>query len=378
MPAALIEPEVLRWALDRARADQADLASAANTSEAIVDSWLDGTKKPTFNQARKIATRLKLPFGFLFLATPPPSTLPIPDFRTLASAVLREPSADLQDVILATLRKQEWMSEYLRRNHGEPVEVVGLGAHRTVTMVASQIRSALKLNASAGRPGSSDAYLRWLVERTEGLGVNVLRNGVVGNNTHRKLNVQEFRGFCLSDDYAPFIFINGADAPNGQIFTLIHEVAHIWRGDTGVSGGPVGIQKGAEAFANEVAAEVLVPSAEFEAFWDGGVEVADALDQASGHFRISRYVIAIRAFESGFIDRDQLDALIEEYESGVRRGSSGGDFYRTLIARNGKSFTSGVIEAVGRQGLLLRDAAGLLDAKPSHLPKVAQTLQQSG
>lgn len=120
-----------------------------------------------------------------------------------------------------------------------------------------------------------------------------------------------------------------------------------------------------------------MPSAEFEDFWNDELAVEDAVERASSHFRISRYVIAIRAFESGFVDRDQLDSLIEEYQGAGRSGSSGGDFYRTLIARNGRSFTSGVVEAVGRQGLLLRDAAGLLDTKPRHLPKVAQLIQQS-
>lgn len=254
MSAALIEPEVLRWALDRARVDESDLARAAGTSEAIVGSWLDGSRKPSFTQARKVATRLKLPFGFLFLATPPPSSLPIPDFRTLASVELQQPSPDLQDVVLATLRKQEWLSEYLRLAHADPVGVVGVGEDASVNGMARQIRRRIGLKAGTVRPPRADEYLRWLVERVESFGVHVLRSGIVGNNTHRKLNVKEFRGFCLSDAYAPFIFINGADAPNGQIFTLIHELAHIWRGDTGVSGGPLGRQKGSEAFSNAVAA----------------------------------------------------------------------------------------------------------------------------
>jgi Zn-dependent peptidase ImmA (M78 family)/transcriptional regulator with XRE-family HTH domain len=376
---AFIEPVVLSWALRRANTTRADLASSAGTSEAIVDAWLEGSRKPTFPQARKIATKLKVPFGFLFLSDPPPETLPIPDLRTLAGAGVREPSIDLRDVVLATMRKQEWLSDQLRRSQAEVVEVVGMGRGATSDEVAAQIRERLRLDGGGPRPARSDEYLRILVEKAEGIGVNVLRNGVVGNNTHRPLSVAEFRGFCISDPYAPFIFINGADAPNGQIFTLVHELAHIWRADTGVSGGPEGQQSDVEAFCNRVAAEVLVPASAFNAFWNSSLPLDEAIDVASSHFRISRYVVALRAFESGIITRDQIDDLIGEYQAAGRGGtSSGGDFYRTLVARNGRSFTTGVVEAVGRQSVLVREAAGLLDAKPGQLPRLAQMLQQSG
>jgi Zn-dependent peptidase ImmA (M78 family) len=137
-----------------------------------------------------------------------------------------------------------------------------------------------------------------------------------------------------------------------------------------------------ERFANRVAADVLVPPDEFRREWLERVPPRDAIRTASQHFRISRYVIAIRAFESGFIPRDVLDDLLAEYRAeGLRpraTTSSGGDYYKTLIARNGKSFTEGVVDAVGRQRVLVRDAAGLLDAKPGQLPRISREIRGAG
>jgi Zn-dependent peptidase ImmA (M78 family) len=375
---AAIEPAVLQWAILRAKAAKSDVASAAGTSEAVVDQWLAGTRKPSFRQARSVADRLRLPFGFLFLATPPPDSLPIPDLRTVGNVPLRQPSVDLRDVILATLRKQDWLSEWLRESGASPVGVVGVARDiDDFRKIAADVARRLKIPTATGRPRRASDFLRLLVERAEALGVNVLRNGVVGNNTKRTLDVNEFRGFCLSDPYAPFIFINGADAAVAQIFTLLHELAHIWRGDTGVSAVVGDDLPPVELLCNRVASEILVPASEISAVWNKHLTADEAASEAARHFRTSRYVVAIKAFERRLIDRATLDDLLDQYRAELRapKAGGGGDFYRTLISRNGKSFTSNLAEALNRQHVLVRDAAGLLDAKPSHLAKVVQEVR---
>jgi Zn-dependent peptidase ImmA (M78 family) len=165
-----------------------------------------------------------------------------------------------------------------------------------------------------------------------------------------------------------------------QIFTLLHELSHIWRGDSGISGGLRQSSLSVETLCNRVAAEVLVPSSEFDQVWSVDEPIADAVRSASRHFRISRYVVAIKAFESGRISRGDLDELLEEYEGEGRRAptSSGGDYYRTLVSRNGRAFTERVIGAVSRQDVLVRDAASLLDAKPGQLARIGQELGRAG
>ena len=375
---ANLSPKLLEWAVARAGVTASDIARSVGTSESAVTQWTAGTASPSFRQAKSMAARLRLPFGFLFLPNPPPEELPIPDFRRIAGTTgTPSISIDLRDVVFAVMRRQEWLSEFLRDSHADTVQVVGQGKDSDSAIeVAGYIRTALNLSGRSSRPGNAEALMRDLVQRVESLHVNVLRSGIVGNNTHRPLHLDEFRGFALSDEYAPFIFVNGVDAIQAQAFTLIHELAHIWRGDSGISGNVTEASDSVEVFCNKVAAEVLVPAGEFRAVWSADIPLPDAIRLASQHFRISRYVVAIRAFESGLIDRSTLNSLLEEYRSETFRSAarSGGDFYKTLIARNGRAFTSTVVDAVTSQRVLVRDAASLLEAKPAQLPRLGREL----
>lgn len=377
---AATSPAVLKWAIDRAGTSPAALATSVGTSEAVVAEWLSGRRRPSFRQARSVAEHLHVPFGFIFLEAPPPEALPIPDFRTVNGRPVGKISLELRDVIYATLRRQSWLAEYKREQGAAPLAVVGSAAGITSPVqIASLISSSLKLSG-ADRPSGADDFLRFLVERTEDLGIGVLRSGIVGTNTHRKLDVKEFRGFSLSDSHAPLVFINGVDAKHAQIFTLIHELGHIWLGQSGISGSVQDDQGPSEALCNRIAAEVLVPGGQFNAYWDDSVPDSDAITSAARHFRVSRYVIAIRAFESGLLTRARLDELLQEYASGhtSRPSSPGGDFYRTTIARNGRVFTEGVVAALSKQHVLIRDASSLLEVRPAHLGRLSQELRSRG
>lgn len=377
---AAVSPQLLTWAIGRASSSTAELAKSAGTSESVVNQWLQNGRQPTFSQARKAAAHLRVPFGFLFLPQPPPDTLPIPDFRVLGGHIIGEISPDLRDVILATMRRQDWLAEY-RKDQGAPlVSVVGIAKGMTSPVqIAAKMRQALGLTRADQHSSNSDDFMRQLVDKAESLGISVLRSGIVGLNTHRPLNVREFRGFSLSNRRAPFVFINGADAKTGQVFTLIHELAHIWLGQTGISGSLR--QEGAtERLCNEVAAEVLVPATQFARAWRDSDTFDENIQRLARQFRVSRYVIAIRAFESGQIDRPTLDGLLNLFDSNVRtkKKSSGGDFYKTTIARNGRRFTDGVMGALSQQRVLVRDAASLLEVRPAHLERLARELAQRG
>jgi Zn-dependent peptidase ImmA (M78 family) len=376
---ANVTPSVLLWGINRAETSPQNLAKAAHTSERVVALWLEGERQPSFRQAQEIAKHLRLPFGFLFLREPPPESLPIPDFRTLSGEAVGIVSADLRDVVLATLRRQSWLSDYLKEEGEEPVTVVGRASDATsADAIAADIRKALALN---GRPNRDDDFLRDLTASVEGLGVYVIRSGVVGNNTKRRLNVEEFRGFCISDDYAPFIFVNAADAKLAQAFTLIHELAHVWLGDSGVSGPITNHPTGREALCNRVAAEVLVPAVELAEMWAPGADLGAVVANAARRFRVSRYVVAIKAAEMGLITQQDKDALLLQYRREERTatpGESGGDFYRTAVVRNSRRFTERLLDALSRQRVLTRDAAGLLEMGPKNLNRLGRELGGDG
>jgi Zn-dependent peptidase ImmA (M78 family) len=200
---------------------------------------------------------------------------------------------DLRDVILSTLRKQTWLSEYLQAIGADPVEFVGsVTASTAPQLVARSISDALELPEPNDRPRNVETFLRFLVRRSESAGINVLRSGIVGTNTRRVPDVDEFRGFSLSDQFALFVFINGTDVKVAQIFTLIHELGHIWLGESGISdilsSGEVFGGTSHESICNRIAAEVLVPSRDFLESWDADEELAETIKSAARQFHEKR------------------------------------------------------------------------------------------
>jgi hypothetical protein len=174
------------------------------------------------------------PIGFLFLPEPPEECLPIRDLRTVVHGPAR-PSPDLLDTIYAMQRRQDWLREERLECETGPLEFVGsarLGDDPSA--VGQEMRRIVGMDEGWASAASTwDGAVSELRRRIEQLGVMAVVNGVVGNNTHRKLNVAEFRGFALTDAYAPLVFINGADAKSAQMFTLAHELAHVWLGSEG-------------------------------------------------------------------------------------------------------------------------------------------------
>lgn len=206
--------------------------------------------------------------------------------------------------------------------------------------------------------------LRALRDRIQAVGIIVVINGVVGNNNHRKLDPEEFRGFVLTDDYAPLIFVNGADGKAAQMFTLAHELAHIWVGQAAVfdlhdlqpAPDPT------ERFCNAAAAEFLIPEAELRKAWQEAEPRSERFQFLARRFKVSELVTARRALDLRLITREAFFSFYNEYSEDERRRSaaqSGGNFYATQNSRIGRSFAEAVARAVREGRLLYRDAFDL-------------------
>jgi hypothetical protein len=224
---------VLHWAAHRARLNDADLTARFKKWP----SWLTGDAQPTLKQLEDFARLTHTAIGYFFLPQPPALALPVPDFRTLRDEVLAEPSSDLLDTLYLCQQRQDWYRDHARM-HGLPAApfVGSATALEAPGVVAQRLRETLGVSAEERRqmPTWTDA-LRQLIAKAEDAGVMVMVSSVVGSNSHRKLDVGEFRGFALADSLAPLIFMNGADSKAAQMFTLAHELAHLWLGATGVS-----------------------------------------------------------------------------------------------------------------------------------------------
>jgi Zn-dependent peptidase ImmA (M78 family)/transcriptional regulator with XRE-family HTH domain len=386
MSEALISPCVVNWAMQRGRRDSADVAGKVGVTVEKVESWSNGTAKPTFRQAQDLARVLRIPFGFLFLSKPPKESLAIPDLRTMRSEQTRWLSLDFRDVLSDVLRKQEWYRDFrLERGFEQLVFVGKFKQSSSASDVASDMAKELGLTlADRDHVRQSDEFLNLLVKKAEELGICVMRSSMVGNDSHRGLDLDEFRGFVVCDDIAPMVFINSSDARAAQVFTLAHELAHLWIGESGISNLSIeqssrSIHDHVEKLCNAIAAEVLVPKEALLQKWHMGESLSVNAGALAGYFRVSTVVIGRCAYDLNLIAQsDYVDFYQQQSKLWVKptqRKESRPDFYRTLIPmRNGKRFTVSVVHSVLENHLLLRDAGALLGVHPSTVSQLAQKL----
>ena len=195
-------------------------------------------------------------------------------------------------------------------------------------------------------------------------------SGVVGTNTHRKLDPEEFRGFSLVDPLAPLVFVNGAGTKAAQIFTLTHELVHLFLGETALDNANLGAAptNPVERWCNQVAAEVLVPLGSLRGALSPDVPVADQLESLARRFKVSTLLVLRRVHDAGRLSsdeyqaayRDELTRILEILEE---RSGSGGNFFSTQPARVSKRFARAVIVSTLEGQTLHRDAFRMLGLK---------------
>ncbi len=360
MSKVTINEAVLLWAIDRAGLTPDSLESKFPK----IRQWVDGKTWPTRRQLESLAKATLTPLGFFFLSEPPEVRLPIPHFRTLADKTPSRPSPNLIDTIHMMQLRQDWMREFLIEEGREPSPIAwSIQSDAPPVSVADHIRHALKLDeAWAAQQRTWEEALRVLRETMEDAGIIVIVNGVVGNNTHRKLNPGEFRGFVLVDKYAPLVFVNGADAKAAQMFTLAHELAHVFFGSSAAfdlremqpANDPV------EQACNRVAAEFLVPERKLRRVWPSVKNNPEPFQTIARQFKVSALVAARRALDLQIIQREAFFDFYNTYELEERRvaarPSGGGDFYFNQNLRVSRRFASTVVRAV-REGKLLYSEA---------------------
>lgn len=385
MAEAHINPAILTWARERSGIDVRALADKLGTAAERVSAWETGERKPTFRQARRFAEITHVPFGYLYLPEPPDERLPIPDFRTVGDEPVRPLSADFRELFDDVSRKQAWYRDYRQQQGEAPLPFIGrYGTAAAVEEIAADMKRTLRITEQNRIESRNwEGYLALLIDRIEDAGMLVMRSGIVGNNTHRPLSVDEFRGFVLADPLAPVIFINGKDAKAAQIFTLIHELAHLWIGASGVSNEGIGVNQAhsgeVERLCNAVAAEFLVPASDIRACWSRQADFTAQVRDLAREFKVSGIVVGRRAVEVGLASWDdfgrfyQAERAAWEAAAAARR-AGGGDPYRTSAVRNSKLLTKAVLETALEGRMLLRDAGNLLGVAPANLRKLANSV----
>ncbi|WP_294564855.1 ImmA/IrrE family metallo-endopeptidase [uncultured Succinatimonas sp.] len=328
----------------------------------------------TMSQVKEIATHVHIPLGFLFLSEPFEESLSIKDFRTLNNKVSKKISLNLRDVINQCQLQQDWYIEYAEENELEKCSLVNKSnLDEDPKVVAEKLK--IYLNYKDKNLSKADDYRRYLRAVIEQAGVLVFISSTVGNNNTRPLDINEFRGFALSDPYAPLIFINSSDSVSAQIFTMIHELAHIMLGESGISNEAmedIFVSSQIEKWCNAVAANFLVPEDKLKLLYEQNYKLSlyDLIVSLVFKFHVSSLVILRRLYELNLIEKDEFsnlfnrlkkDALKELQLRKEEKSKKSLPYYQVALSRLSKNFCHAVISSTLSGNVLYRDACILLN-----------------
>jgi len=362
-----INPTLITWARERA------LLSVDALSKRFpkIEEWESGRLQPTLRQLEDFATAVHVPIGYLFLPEPFEESLPVTDFRTIADREISKPSPNLLDTLYLCQERQTWYREYIQMHRLDLVTFVSSAKLTdSPSEIARRIETLLQVSVSDRRTFSSwtDA-LRTFIQKVEGTGVLVMASSIVGSNSHRHLDAEEFRGFALADKAAPLIFLNTSDSKAAQMFSLFHELAHLYLGESGISNTGVGqfSEKEIERWCNAVAAEFLMPMEMVLAEFRKDVAIPEEIQRLAKIFKVSSLVALRRLYDAKKINQKDFWRFFQEEVKRISEihmsGSSGGDFYRTLGVRVSNRFARAVVSSTLEGQTLFRDAFRMLGFK---------------
>lgn len=350
MPAVYIhvEPEILKWALSQVQVEKLGDELVNN-----IKQWLDGTKTPTFDQIEKFSKKANIPLGYFFLQTPPEEKIELLEYRTVDSVQLVNPSRNLIDTIYDMESIQDWMRAYRQDMGFDVLPFVGCmkNVNETNTIV-NKIRDDLEIDDIwyEHYKNAREAF-NFIRGRLETMGIIVMMSGIVGNNTHRVLDINEFRAFAMVDEWAPLIFINAADSEGARLFSLFHEIAHIWIGEDDLFNLRYETEgfRASEVLCNAVAGELMVPKNVFLNKWNEiGTDIYEKIDGLTKYFLCSEVAIARKAMDYNKIGDDVYNNVVQLAINNYNRMKmkKGGNYYNTISSRLDRCFVRALCESI--------------------------------
>jgi Zn-dependent peptidase ImmA (M78 family) len=335
-----ISRQIYLWAVRESQKDLDEIRSRFKR----IDTWISGQEYPTFRQVEQLAKFLSVPLGYMFLEQPPKERFIESEFRTIGNKIPRM-SKELQDTLYIMARRKDWLSEHRQRKGWMKLLSRDFSDLSETNMLPAKEYLGLDEFWYKKHRDKKTAF-KYLRGRLEDIGIIVMQNGIVGSHTRRKLDVHEFRGFLLYDDYAPLIFINGRDSDAGKIFTVIHEYIHylLQEDDIFVD------KDGDETKINLMTAEFLIPTSHVQTLWDNSKAELEQITGLSKLFHVSELAMAIKLKQLGRIAQHIVNEVKQRAEEAVgNKGSdsegSGGDYYLTNKNRISETFARAVVEA---------------------------------
>lgn len=380
---AYITPNVLKWARESAR--MTEETAAAKIPKLTVEKlkeWEDGTSQPTIRQAQILAKAYKRPFALFFLPEVPIDFQPLQDFRKSGSKELTTSSIF---IIREIQQKQAWISDVYSENNEEKLPFVGrFSLNSNPKDVADDILATLGINPSKYK---TDNPIREWINAAESNGIFVSRTSFI--HSKMKLDSEELQGFAIADQFAPFVFVNSDDWNAPQLFTLVHEIAHIWIAATGISNeiepeianrdkfNPI------ELFCNEVAANALIPTEIILNIDRRVFKNSQEIFKTAKNLGISSFAFLVRALNLQLVTNSEYKVLKRQaeidYQAFLKREAEkkaalklkqkekpgGPNPYLLRLNKNSRLFTQVVLDAL-RSGFVQPTQASFLLGTPSN------------
>jgi len=367
-----IKSDIITWAIARAGFDLQEFL----IKYPKVSAWIDNKKNPTIRQLEDFSKKVYLPFGYLFLNEPPRENFPISFFRT-GKGETKDVSINVRDTVLLLKKRQEWLSEFLENNDYAKLDFVGkYNENDSHQEIVKDIRKTLNLKEDWAKSFKTwDETLNYFVKRMEDVRIITSFNGVVNNSNRRAISVEECRGFVLVDKFVPFLFVNNKDAKSAQVFTIAHELAHIWLGKSAGFdlSGLMPNDDPLELLCDRVAAEFLVPSLLFKDHWNIESNLEKNITDLGKQFKVSPIVIGRRALEMKLINKKDFFSFYNTYIKSLNKvqkvKASGGNPYFTMKKRVSLKFVAFVNSALKQNLLTYKDAYKLTSMKGSTYSK---------
>jgi Zn-dependent peptidase ImmA (M78 family)/transcriptional regulator with XRE-family HTH domain len=382
---AYITPKVLKWARESARISEETAAGKVSISVEKLKEWEEGSALPTIKQAQTLAKAYKRPFALFFLPEIPRDFQPLQDFRSTDSRALGTGSIF---IIREIQQKQAWISEVNQENKENKIPFVGrFSLQDNPVAVAKDILQTLGINPSHY---STDNPIKEWIDRAESNGVFISRTSFI--HSRLTLDSDEIQGFAIADPYAPFVFINSDDWNAPQLFTLVHELAHIWISASGISNNiepdlkhqdklhPV------ELFCNEVAANALIPLEFIQSVSINTFNSAKNVFNAAKTLGVSTFAFLVRSFNLKLISVDKYRSLKKaadiEFKSFLQREADkkakqkekekkgGPNYYLLQLNKNSRLFTQTVLDAFRGGFIEPTQASSLLNVQVNNFPKL--------
>ncbi|MBZ8139661.1 peptidase [Rubrivivax gelatinosus] len=371
--------ELFRWARETAGLDANAAAKALGIKPAKLEAIEQGEHEPSRPQLLNMAKVYRRPLITFYLPKPPERGERGEDFRTLPPDRTQADDA-LLDALIRDVRSRQSVVRALAEEEDEakPLRFIGSCTMKDGSnAVLASIKEVLRIDlAEYRRQKNAEEAFAYLRAQAERAGIYVLLMGNLGTH-HSAIAVETFRGFAIADPFAPFVVINDQDARTAWSFTLLHEIAHLWLGTTGVSG--TSFEKAIERFCNDVASSFLLPAVELREL-NIGVDTTPAraieLITAFANKRfVSRKMVAYgllkaeridlatwRAFDAALFKLWQKEKATDKAKS--RDSENGPNYYIVRRHRLGRALLGFVERSMGAGALTPVKAAKVLGVKP--------------